>query len=128
MSRVSTEYGVPATQLNGRSVSRTPNTDQMDSDGSEWFVDVAQPLLAGTDAGLALHLLTGIEERSCYRYAAGDRKPSGYLVRQLLRSEQGNIWLSAIMDGAEPRWWCERTIIEKKAKLYDEARRVLTSS
>lgn len=78
-------------------------TDQTDSN---WFAPVCKALLP-KDAGFALHVVTGVEERSCYRYAAGDRKPSGDFIRALLRSEQGATWLAAIMDGSTAEWWRE---------------------
>ena len=82
-------------------------TDQSsDQTVSRWFPAIVSQLLP-KDAGLALHLTTGFEERSCYRYAAGDRKIPGDFLRALLRSEQGFTWLAAVMDGAEPDWWCE---------------------
>lgn len=74
------------------------------SDSERWFADLARQLLP-KDAGFALHVCTGFEERTCYRYAAGDRKPPAYFLRALLRSEQGWTWLAAVMDGAEPEWW-----------------------
>lgn len=97
----------------GQSVSETPKaaatepiTDQTDSDGNGWFVAMASALL-GKDAGYHLHLITGFEERTCYRYAAGDRKPPGYFICALLRSEQGAQFLAAIMDGSNAEWWRE---------------------
>jgi hypothetical protein len=78
-------------------------TDQTVSDDG-WFVEIVRTL-APKDAGFVLHVLTGFEERTCYRYAAGDRKPPGYFVRALLRSEQGSTWLAALMDGCEAQWW-----------------------
>lgn len=108
-----TETAPNAIKSNGRSVSQTHDTDQTDSDGNGWFVDVARPLLAGTDAGLSLHLLTGFEERTCYRYAAGDRKPPGWFIVSLLRSEQGATWLAAFMDKSEARWWVRHLKAER---------------
>jgi hypothetical protein len=80
--------------------------DQMVSDDDKWFTDIIGALLP-KDAGLALHVTTGFEERTCYRYAAGDRKPPAYFLRALLRSEQGWTWLAAVMDGTDAEWWLE---------------------
>jgi hypothetical protein len=66
---------------------------------------MAQSLLA--KPGLELHLITGLDERSCHRYAAGSVKPPAHFLRALLRSEQGRQFLECLMDGAEPEWWRE---------------------
>jgi hypothetical protein len=78
--------------------------DQMVSDDEGWFVEIVRGLLP-KEAGLALHISTGFEERTCYRYAAGERKPPGYFIRALLRTEEGWQWLAAIMDGSDAAWW-----------------------
>jgi|SRR6185312_5718483 len=79
--------------------------DQLVSDDEgEWFSNICAQLLP-KDAGFALHITTGFEERTCYRYAAGNRKPPAYFLRALLRSDQGWTWLSAIMDGADAEWF-----------------------
>lgn len=89
----------------GRHVRSASVTDQTDSDdGNDWFVSLIRSLLP-KDAGFALHIITGFEERTCYRYANGDRKPPGYLLRQLLRSEHGAQFLAALMDGSDAQWW-----------------------
>src|SRR5690242_10439680 len=90
--------------------------DQTDSDDERWFVALVKQLLS-KDAGFVLHLQTGFEERTCYRYASGERKPSAYFVRTLLRSEQGWQWLSGIMEGSEPEWWRET----KRARAINDA-------
>lgn len=99
-----------ANKSNGQMVSMSndiptnrPESVQADS---SWFSDVCRQLVR-KDAGLALHLLTGFEERTCYRYAANDRKPPGYFIRALLRSAQGEMWLAALMDGSDATWWKE---------------------
>jgi hypothetical protein len=97
---------VAATNANPQSGSERKSPTQNDSDDCGWFADLARPLL-GKDAGLALHYVTGFPESSCYKYASGDRKPSGYLIRALLRSEQGAAWLAALMDGSDAEWWRE---------------------
>jgi hypothetical protein len=81
-----------------------PSTDQSDSDQSLFFARAAQGLL-GKDAGLALHLATGFEERTCYRYASGERMPPAFMLRVLLRSPNGEQWLNAIMDSCDAPWW-----------------------
>lgn len=96
-----------ATNGRGHSGSIEKAADQSDSEDCGWFAELARPLLAGADAGFALHILTGFHERTCYRYAAGDRKPPAYFLRALLHSDQGATWLSAIMDGCEAPWWLD---------------------
>lgn len=96
-------------------------TDQSDSD---WFATMAQSLL-GKDAGLHLSIITGFVERTCYRYASGDRKPPAYFLRALLRSDQGWTWLSAVMDGSTAAWWRDHQLALRKAKLFDQARRIM---
>ncbi len=93
-------YALPAVQKRNLA---DQNTDHLDSD---WFSQICHGLLP-KDAGFCLHMTTGIDERSCYRYAAGERKPTGYLIYQLLRSERGHVWLKAIMDGSDVQWWRE---------------------
>ena len=80
--------------------------DQTVSDDEDWFTEICAQLLP-KDAGFALHVLTDFEERTCYRYAAGDRKPPGYFIRALLRTDQGWTWLAAIMDDCKSDWWIE---------------------
>lgn len=89
-------------------------------DDDRWFTDIVGALLP-KDAGLALHVTTGFEERTCYRYAAGDRRPPAYFLRALLRSDQGWTWLAAVMDGTDAEWWLElqraRRIAEAISKI-----------
>lgn len=103
-----------ALRPNGQSVG-----DQTDSD-EKWFVALAKTLLP-KDAGFALHLATGFEERTCYRYAAGDRKPPAYFLRELLRSDQGWQWLSGIMDGSDCEWWDDIKRAKRKSDAFDAA-------
>lgn len=98
-----------------RTDSEEADTDQADSRCNQWFADVAQSLLKGVDCGFALSLLTGVNDRSCYRYAAGKRPPTGWLIRQLLRSDQGDIWLHGIMDGSNAIWWVRH---QKAERIY----------
>lgn len=91
----------------GQTVSADQSADQMVSDDEgRWFADICDGLLP-KDAGLALAMATGFNERTCYRYAADDRKPPGYFIRALLRSEGGWQWLAALMEGSGADWWTE---------------------
>lgn len=86
---------------------RTDNpSDEFDSeDERPWFSRVCASLYA-KDAGLTLRVLTGIEERYCYRYASGETKhPPVESLVALLRSEHGQQWLNAAMEGCKARWW-----------------------
>lgn len=74
--------------------------------GEDWFANVCKHLLP-TKAGTALHYVSGFDERSCQRYAAGDVKPPAHFLRTLLRSPQGWTWLCAVMDGSNEPWWRE---------------------
>lgn len=81
--------------------------DQTVSEGDDrWFTDICDQLVP-KDGGLALRIATGFEERTCYRYAAGDRKPPAYFLRALLRSDDGWTWLAAVMDGTKAQWWLD---------------------
>lgn len=59
------------------------------------------------DAGLFLHCITGFEERTCYRYASGERKPPAFFLLALLRSEHGGPILSYLMQDCSAPWWRE---------------------
>jgi hypothetical protein len=85
---------------------RTEETPENESDYCECFKLAARQLL-GSDPGLALHVLTGISESSGYRYASGERPAPGYILWQLLRSDQGWQWLCGLMDGSNAEWWGE---------------------
>lgn len=73
---------------------------------SQWFARASRQLL-GSDPGLNLSLLTGVPERTCYRYASGERPATEYIVAKLLRSEHGWQWLAALMDGSNAQWWSD---------------------
>lgn len=88
-----------------RAAAASAIADHADSDQHGWFADMARVLLP-KDAGFALHILTGYEQRSCYRYARGDRAPPADLLRNLVRGDGGETFLNFIMDGAP--WWVER--------------------
>jgi hypothetical protein len=91
------------------SVSQRPDTPTniVAKSDSEWFVNATRAIL-GKDAGYALHLLTGFEERTCYRYAAGDSKPPAFFLRAILHSKAGEPFLAALMDGSTADWWITR--------------------
>ena len=82
-----------------------------------WFSEISQQLVP-SNAGLVLHILTGCEERTCYRWAAGQSPVSGWFVRQLLRSEQGGTWLAAIMEGSTAPWWRELAAAQELCAKY----------
>src|SRR6185437_1150639 len=109
MSRVSTDYGLPAIKSNGHLASDAETDCQTDNELSDWFGKLARPLLAGSDAGFALHLVTGFQPGTCARYVSKSpssrRQPPGWFIVSLLRSEQGEIWETAFMDSSEARWW-----------------------
>lgn len=86
---------------NGNELSVTEQSGSDDENG--WFSSMARML--GKDAGLALSVITGFPERTCYYYASGDRKPPAYFLRAILRSEQGEPFLRAVMDGCDQEWW-----------------------
>jgi hypothetical protein len=75
--------------------------------GSESFEDVCATIL-GNDAGLHLHYITGWPERTCYHYAAGDRKVSLEFMRRLIHSPQGEPFYRWFMSGCAARWWTDR--------------------
>ena len=86
------------------------STDQSGADsartGSEFFASVCSTIY-GKDAGLALSLATGVPERSCYRYANGDRDVPVLVLRAVLHSDHGEPFLLALMDGCRAEWWLE---------------------
>src|SRR5262245_11264812 len=84
-------------------------TDQTVSDHDQtvsemWFAEMVRAMFP-KDAGLFLHTITGFEERTCYRYAAGDRKPPAHFLLVLLRSEHGAQILAYLMEGSNAEWW-----------------------
>ena len=76
------------------------------SDPDAWFYEAARDLL-GKDAGLHLHYATGVPERSCYRYASGEREVPVLMLRAILHSDQGAPFLAALMHGCAAQWWIE---------------------
>lgn len=102
--------GRPANSIADTNVSRTEhickNLSDISVGDAEWFAVTCQYLFKHK-AGTILHSLTGIDERSCQRYAAGSVRPPAAFLRALLRNEGGFSWLCAIMDGCEAVWWQE---------------------
>ena|SRR5882672_8039155 len=86
------------------SAVETAIADKPAADDGDWFADMAQDLLA-PKAGTALHYITGFDERSCQRYAAGTVKPPAYFLRALLRSPQGAQVLEFLMQDSDAPWW-----------------------
>jgi len=72
--------------------------------GSEFFSNACRTIF-GKDAGLHLHYATGVPERSCYRYASGEREVPVLVLRAILHSEQGAPFLAALMDECPAQWW-----------------------
>ena len=103
-----------------QTVSPSEATDQTDSEGDKWFCELARRLLP-KDAGFVLHLETGFEERTCYRYVSGERKPPGYFIRELLRSPSGWQWLCGLMEGSDAEWFEEIKRAKRKSAAYDAA-------
>lgn len=74
-------------------------------DDGDWFKRAAQQLYPHKP-GTILHLTTGLgDERLCQRYAAGDVRPPAYFLRALLRSQHGEQWLAAALEGCTATWW-----------------------
>lgn len=99
-------------------------TSGLDSDNSDWFGSLARPLL-GKEPGVALHYMVGDDFpiSTCSKYVAktesSRRQPPGYLIRALLRSDQGEPFLRAIMDGSTAKWWIEFQQFEVKSNKLD---------
>lgn len=72
--------------------------------GPNWFAAICRRLFP-QKTGFSLHLATGFCERTCYKYASGQTKPSANLICALLHSEEGDEWLAAIMSGSTAKWW-----------------------
>lgn len=90
------------------------------NDDESWFSHVARTLFP-TKAGMALHLATDVDERSCHRYAAGDRQPPLNFFRLLVHREDGRTWLFAFMDGCKASWWQD---VKDGLEILDAVRRV----
>jgi hypothetical protein len=81
------------------------------SEPDDWFGELARPLL-GKEPGVALHYITGFSASTCAKYVAkteaSRRQPPAYLLREILRSEQGAPFLAALMGGCTAQWWIEQ--------------------
>lgn len=115
-----------------KAVDQTGNGKDSDAQtgaepANQWFSQAARQLL-GSDPGFALSLLVGVPDRTCYRYVSGERAPTAFIVAQLIRSEHGWQWLSALMEGSEPTWWIDiqraRFDSTLLRKLVDDATRI----
>lgn len=117
-----------AIKSHGKSVSRNldkaPENGPDDKSDADWFSQMCQALCAnreGEKAWLPLHFLTGVDERTCQRYAAGHVKPPAYHLRALLRSEQGWQFLAFLMDGSGAQWWADVERARKIAAAIERA-------
>jgi hypothetical protein len=72
----------------------------------DWLPRICRTI-AETKIGTALHFLTGYPERDCQRYAAGHVEPRASFLRAALRTNQGLLFLTAIMEGCDEPWWAE---------------------
>lgn len=115
--------GTSAVEGGGDRKSAADKSSAVKFDASErgWFSDAAQVLLPDK-AGTALHYITGYDERLCQKYAAGHVRPSAHFLRVLLRSEQGEPWLAAIMDGCTAQWWTDSERHKRMGEAADAAR------
>lgn len=93
-----------ATDVVARAVSETGITAQTGS-GRDLVIANAAKTVLGKDAGLHLHYITGFPERTCYRYASGEREPPMDFLRALFHSPQGEPFLLAFMEGCTAPWW-----------------------
>lgn len=97
-----------ATNGHGRNAIRGKQNGKSAADDGEWFARAAR-ILHPHKPGTVLHLITGLgDERLCQRYASGEVRPPAYFLRALLRSECGEQWLNAAMEGCELPWWVNR--------------------
>lgn len=112
-----------ATNAASASDSDSEITSGLDSD--DWFGPLVRPML-GKEPGVALHHMVGPEFpiSTCAKYVSktetSRRQPPGYLIRALLRSEQGGAFLNAVMHGSEAQWWLD---MERERKLAAVAQR-----
>jgi hypothetical protein len=97
MSNLARKMGSPSIVPTDQSDSGLPNT-------SSDFGTIARAVL-GKDAGLRLRLLTGYCERTCYRYASGEREPPFHFIFRLLASDAGQPFFVALMHDNNARWW-----------------------
>lgn len=107
-----------AMQPTDKDVGKSVQSPTKSVSDENWFADMVRATLA--KPGLELHLATGFDERSCHRYAAGTVRPPAFLLRAMLRCEQGRTFLEFIMDGAEPEWWHEFKRAGRIAAQFDK--------
>lgn len=103
--------------------ARPRNGKSVVTGGATWFADACERLYGPADthgrrnkAGTALWAITGWDERSCQRYAAGKVRPPSHFLVALLRSSQGWAWLCAAMKGADAPWWGD---VVRARQIYD---------
>lgn len=121
-SPVSTGQAIIRASANG-SVSAIASAS--DSENSDWFGAVARSLL-GKEPGVALHYITDFPVSSCEKYAAkteaSRRQPPAYFLRAILRSDQGEPFFLALMDGCAAPWWIEFQKHQRMGAAADTAR------
>lgn len=129
MHGVNTAGASRATIPHGKSVSQLPDksvgSDVGDKSDADWFSQMCQSLCAnseGEKAWIPLYFLTGVDERTCQRYAAGHVKPPSYFLRTLLRSEQGWQFLVFLMDDSKAEWWADVVRARRIAEAVDRER------
>lgn len=110
-----------ATKANGNLAVREFTDGKFAVEDRGWFAEMAQALLP-EKPGTALWSITGYDERLCQRYAAGHTKPSAFFLRVLLRSDQGEPFFRALMDGCTAAWWIEFQKHERMGRAADDAR------
>lgn len=120
MQRVSGAAVEAAISQHVRSDAEKTSAVKFDADERGWFAAVAQALLP-TKPGTALHYITGYDERLCQKYAAGTVKPSAHFLRVLLRSENGDVWLRAILDDCTAQWWRDQERHRRMGEAADRA-------
>ena len=85
MFRVSDECGRSAIEAHDRPGRVTARSAEY---VEKWFKNTCRDYL-GSDPGLALHVETGVPERSCYRYASGERELPIYMLWKLFQTPNG---------------------------------------
>jgi hypothetical protein len=67
--------------------------------------------VAGKEAGLHLHYITGYPQSSCAYYVAKDagkrRAPPTHFARKLIHSDHGEPFFRAFMEGSTAPWWID---------------------
>jgi hypothetical protein len=85
-------------------------TSASGSEPDDWFGELARPLL-GKEPGVALHYITGFSASTCAKYVAkteaSRRQPPAFLLRQIIRADQGEPFFRALMDGCTAQWWLD---------------------